>query len=159
MRFAKYIHVLNLLSQIPDPVREPVLIRRDTSVCGPHIYWRTKNSMTPEQAVDAFDHLFHYMHENFREPVTATPEVGPLSHVPKTVANQHEYIDCKELLEMKKDEFVAKLESLPPYFLEHTFPVAVARYLLRELAMPINHRLSTQFREFHRRYGNMILDC
>lgn len=163
MRFAKHIHVLYLLSQIP--VREKEYHPRagckyvDAERMGPYVTGSWKVVMTSKQAVDSFDHLFHYIHTNFREPATAIPEVGPGPHVLKTVADRHEYIDCRELLVMERDEFAAKLESLPPYFLEHTFPVAVARYMLRELAMPIDHRISTQFPEFYRRYGNMILDC
>jgi hypothetical protein len=162
MRFTKHIHVLHLLSQIPEQEMEYYL--RDACKyteagrVGPYVNRRRKEVMTSEEAVAAFDHLFHYIHTNWQQPVTANPVDTQLLTFPQmTAANKHEYIDCREMLRMKQEEFVAKLESLPPHFQEYLFPVAVARYMLRELAMPINHRKSTQFREFHRRYGNMIL--
>ena len=61
------------------------------------------------------------------------------------------------MLRMNATEFMDKLATLPPYFSEVIFPVSVARYMLRELQIPLNHRKLATFGEFHKRYGTMIL--
>lgn len=158
MRFAKHIHVLHLLSQIPAPEKEYYsrpASSYDAGHHGPYVWSRNKQVMTTEDACAAFDHLFEYLHKRWAEPMSAMDAADPRIQI--TAASKHEVLDCAELLVMKEAEFIAKLESLPPYFAEHIFPVAVARYMLRDLAMPINHRKCSQFKEFHRRYGPMIL--
>lgn len=145
LRFAKHIHVLHLLSQIP------------TAEPGKNPYER----MTREQARDCWDHLFHYIHENWAEPETAFKDIGSTWGEFKTEPNYQQcQIDvgqCTEMLRMPAAEFVPKLESLPPFFSEVIFPVAVGRYLLREMCIPLDHRESATFREFHRRYAFIIL--
>lgn len=140
MKYAKHIHVLSLIATIP--ARSPC--RR----------------MTCEEANAAFDHMFGYIHEHWAKPLTAMTENGLTCHVVKTVANQHEFDDCRKLLKATSTaEIIAQLETLPPHYAEHIFPVAVARYMVRDLGMPIDHYRCRTFQEFHNRYGAMILGC
>ncbi len=97
-------------------------------------------------ANDIFDHVLEYMHEHFPRPVK-TDEVFKMDAK-----------DCNDLLRMPMEEFVPKLKELPPYFRDTLFPIAVARYILREAWMPCTHREMKHFREFHNRYGAIILD-
>ena len=103
------------------------------------------DSMSPTCAVDIFDHALEYMHEHFPRP-EKTDEVFKM-----------DVNDCNALLCMPMDEFVAKLKTLPPYFRDTLFPIAVARYILREAWMPVDHRKMQQWREFHNRYGAIVL--
>ena len=140
MKFAKHIHVLSLLSTIPAPVRND------------QHPWTRSTSMTPEEALDCWDHLFVYIHEHWAKPQTASNKGSRW-----TATEMDEIVDCRKMLEMDHKELEEKLETLPPYFREEIFPVAVGRYLLRDLAIPFNHRVSRTFKEFYNRYGNMIL--
>ena len=145
MLFAKYIHVLHLLSTIPAPSAEDRARYRNTGI-------------TSDEATQAWDHLFTYIHERWAAPATAFPRLGKRDYDRKTTAEMmKERLDCKAMLAMSRDELVAHLATLPPYFTEEVFPVAVARYLLRDLRLNFFHRKATTFTEFHRRYGDMIL--
>ncbi len=147
MKFVKHIHVLHLLSQIPAPVL--VLLK-------PTDYYKANVAMTTDEAGAAWDHMFTYIHTHWAEPLTA----GLNRHDERrTAPEMTELIDCRAMLCMKHDELVEKLETLPPYFREEIFPVAIARYLLRDLQLPVLHRKITTFSEFHRRYGTMVLGC
>jgi hypothetical protein len=130
-----------LLSNIPNP-------RNDQD---PDDWWNSNISMTPQQAVDAFDHIF----ENWALP--ATDKKGFWAKDDRTSEQKVEIFDCGQMLSMNAKEIEEKLASLPPYFSESMFPVAVARFMLRELQMPINHRKTKHFHEFHVRYGAMVL--
>jgi hypothetical protein len=145
MRFTKHIHVLHLLSTVPaPPLRVPGVIRGA--------------NMTPEQAIDAWDHLFTYIHNHWAKPMTAIEPGALVEYRARTSVEASEIFDCGVMMTMSRDELLAKLESLPPYFTESVFPVAVGRWLLRDMAIPLNHRKSTTFREFHNRYATMILN-
>jgi hypothetical protein len=147
MKFVKHIHVLNLLSTIPPYQGHG---------------WENKN-MTPEQATDCWDHLFEYIHSRWARPASAdlVKETGWSWYTKDTkgwTAEQvNEMLDCRAMLDMNSADLEEKLESLPPYFREEIFPVAVGRYLLRDLRIPMNHRKTKTFTEFHHRYGAMIL--
>jgi len=155
MRFAKHIHVLNLLSQVPVRTAEYSWLEPDSWRQGPQRAVHYKDAMTPEEAIAVWDHIFQYVFTHWAEPQTA---MGPdLKWTYITAGGHEEVLDCQAMLRMKADELTAKLESLPPYFTESVFPVAVGRYLIRELAIPFNHRKSQTFKEFHRMYGRMIL--
>lgn len=146
MQFTKHIWVLQKLSTIP----------RIEASDPPRPSWRSQRPAVRMSLADAnatWDHLFEYIHHNWDIPSTAA-----MSWWTQTSGDcQAEIFDCRVMLEMDPDELEAKLESLPPYFTESIFPVAVARYLLRDLALPFNHRQTTTFTEFHNRYGKMIL--
>lgn len=142
MLFTKHIHVLHLLSTIPAPIVTEVngQIRRLPSV-------------TEDQANTAWDILFDYIHAHWQKPLSS----GDRLNITRTVAMQTEGFDCRAMLMMNTKEFQEKLATLPPYFTEVVFPIAVARYLLRELCLPLHHRKIRTFKEFHDRYGYMIL--
>jgi hypothetical protein len=112
--------------------------------------------MTEQDATMAFDHLFEYIHTHWGAPLTAS-YTEPLSKEPFTPGEQAEVFDCGVMMQMKHNDLVSKLESLPPYFTEAIFPVAVARYMLRDLSVPLAHRKSITFTEFYHRYGRMVL--
>lgn len=95
---------------------------------------------------EAFDHMFTYIHANWAEPSSFTD-----------TEFKGNVFDCSEMLVMPREVFEAKLEALPPYFSEVLFPIAVARYMLRELALPFYPMESNTFGEFYRRYGGIIL--
>lgn len=158
MKFAKHIHVLHLLSTVPAPGwkynwREAYPYEQKV---GPHYVMQRIQVMTTEEANAAWDHLFTYIFADWGEPQSAMGQDLKYTYV--TAAGRTETLDCQAMLRMPADEVQAKLESLPPYFTESVFPVAVGRYLLRELSIPMNHRQTTTFSEFHRRYGRMILE-
>jgi hypothetical protein len=146
MQFTKHIHVLHLLSTMPAPVLTE-------HVAGNKQWQTSKSPISLEDAVACWDHMFTYIHEHWAKPMSAG------NRRITTSAEQSEYVDCYAMLRMPHDELVAKLESLPPYFREEIFPVAVGRYLLRDLQLPLDHRKATTFLEFHSRYGSMILGC
>lgn len=110
---------------------------------------------TPEEGVAAWDHMFDYIHAHFPVPDSAYLENGDWPQF--NVSMKDMAADCNTLLQMPRSEFEAKLESLPPYFCNILFPCAVARYMLREACLNMNHRNTRTFREFHRRYGTLIL--
>ena len=132
MQFKKHIHVLYLLSEIPT------------------------GKVIEDEACDCWDHIFYYIHEHWAPPMSAKGNVEYRA----TTAEQTEYLDCKTMLLMSAKELSDKLESLPPYFTESLFPVAVARHLLRwngPHGLNISPRTLRTFDEFHRRYARMIL--
>lgn len=147
MKFTKHIHVLHLLSTVPA-----------ATATGAYDWPRRNSSMTPQQAVDAWDHLYTYIFAHWAKPLTT---MEPGVYWPTSIASgaRTEIVDCNAMLQMGHDELVAKLESLPPYFTESMFPAAVARFLLRDLAIPFNIYLSKTFNEFHLRYGVMVIGC
>jgi hypothetical protein len=144
MPFAKHIHVLQILSTVPD------------------VQQNRESPMTPAEAETLWDQLFTYIHANWAEPATAAVD-GVMKWSSFTAAEKVEISDCGKMLAMSYKELEEKLNALPPYFAEYVFPVSVARYLLMRSgnkALPLNHRNLTTFKEFYRRYGTMILsDC
>lgn len=142
MKYARHIHVLELLASIPRKEIEP--------------NWngaRRIGVVTPDEAIAVWDHLFGYIHENWEIPTSASA-----SWYESLSGDQRaEVDDCRSMLEMNCEELEARLRTLPPYFTEYIFPIAVGRYLLRDLWLPFDHRKSRTFTEFHNRYGKMIL--
>lgn len=139
MQFAKHIHVLQLLSTVPD---------------------KSVERMTGEQAIACWDHLFTYIHANWAIPTSAIIDAEHPYWCQMTTEQRSEVSDCRVMMSMKYEELEARLATLPPYFTEYVFPVAVAKYLLMlagNKAIPFDHRASATFKEFHNRYGTMIL--
>jgi hypothetical protein len=133
MLYAKHIHVLRLLSTIPAPIPGvPV--------------------MTHQQANAAFDHMFDYIHTHWGEPLTSGVRGGARLSASQKV----ECFDCLSAILLSRDELLTMLATLPPKFSEAIFPVAVARYMFREMRMPIALATAQCFKEFYRRYGHMI---
>lgn len=146
MEFPKHVHVLNILANVPDAV--PVEGKNYRA-----------SPLSVEATLELWDGLFSYIHENWLPPETATTE-GQAAWGSFTEAQRQEIADCGAMLKMSYDELHEKLRTLPPYFLEHIFPVSVARFLLMVIgnkSLNLHHRQSTTFKEFHRRYGTMVL--
>lgn len=141
MKYAKYTHILNLLASVPAPVfgSNP---------------WENV-AMTAEEAIDCFDHLFHYIHENFEDPRVLYPE-GVYVNLSIGEIDIY-YKECRELLQTKVLDFMERFERIPPAYSEIVFPVAVAMFLMRFKSIPLNHRKSKTFAEFADRYSRFIL--
>lgn len=150
MKYARHIHVLHLLASIP---------RREAIPDAPSWLVQRTAISTPGEAIQAWDHLFTYIHKNWAVPTEEDRRYyyRAESTVPDSV--KINLFDCKMALDMPAAEIEERLQQLPPFFTEFIFPVAVGRFMLRELALPFNHRKSTTFSEFHRRYGALILSC
>ena len=142
MKFARHIFVLHHLATIPKPVATEGSRYQQSPV-------------SREDANKAWDFLFTYIHDNWDLPEMARLRCG---EDPITDFQKVEVYDCRVLLSFTTaTEIEERLAQLPPYYSEALFPVAVARYMLRELALPFQHRHSATFHEFHKRYGSMIL--
>lgn len=135
MQFAKHIHVLHLLSTIPSGEER-----------------RRNGEVTHQEGAECWDHMFEYIHANWAEPASMQCNRKYL-----TQEQENEIENCRIMLSMDHETLLAKLETLPPYFTEALFPVAIGRYLLRDLNLPIRHRDLKTFSEFHRRYGVMVI--
>ena len=102
----------------------------------------------------AWDECFTYIHANF-----AVPETGKNGFTPEQY--QQEVALCRPLIDGTYPscgpEMEAVMRGIPPVLLDVVWPVGIARFLLRDCRVPFNHRLSTTFSEFHKRYGRMIL--
>jgi len=133
MKFTKHIHVLHLLSTIP------------------------ASGVTAEETAAAWDHLYTYIHAHWPRPMSAATGDRINWNTRWQPEQDQEMIDCEQMLKMKPDELQAKLATLPPFFTEMVFPVAVARYLLRDLKLNVSPSQLSTFNEFHLRYGAMII--
>ena len=102
----------------------------------------------------AWDELFTFVHSNFETPVSAAR--GRTDY-------KEEYDLCRPFIDgtyrAPSQELEGMIRSIPPVILDVVWPVSIARLLLRDHSVPFNHRLSTTFKEFHDRYGHMILSC
>lgn len=154
MKFVKHIHVLHLLSEIP-AVRFELRPSPYSNATYSH-----NVAMTGEEELACWDHIFSYIHSHWADPETASvPCTWPEEPERFTVSERAEIMDCRKMLNMGGAELEEHLATLPPYFGESLFPVAVARYLLRDLCINFDHRKSATFKEFHRRYGTMVMHC
>jgi len=50
-----------------------------------------------------------------------------------------------------------KLRRVPPVIVEAAWPVALVKVILRDRAIPLNHRKMKSFKQFHTQYGWAIL--
>jgi hypothetical protein len=111
----------------------------------------------------AWDNLYNYIHSNFPEPETAWEVFGDVPELRKYRNNFEDitsHAEIKDMLVMSaqsEQELIEKISSIPPVILETTFPVWIARYLLRFLRGLSEPRKLETFDEFHRRYGPMIV--
>jgi len=135
MLHSRYIHVLHLLSTIP---AKAINLNPPT--------------ITEAQANRSWDHMFTYIHAYWPMPESANHATESF-----TESMRYEAMNCAEMLFKDEYDLLEKLATLPPYFNKYVFPVSVARYMLRDLRMPIDHRKLKTFDEFHRRYGSMII--
>jgi hypothetical protein len=109
-------------------------------------------------AVVHWDILYRYIYENFEKPKSDSSagflKLQSIKHSPEIEA---EISECMEVLGGTDEEITAKIESIPPEFSEVIFPVAIARYLIREHRVPLDPYFSETFSEFHTRYGFAIV--
>lgn len=111
----------------------------------------------------AWDELYGYMHSVFPEPETAYVWSETRLGYEKLTGDRYKMIlehfeteDMVLMFQQSHEDIIAKISSIPPVILAVTFPVWVARYLLKFQRVAANpHQLKT-FDEFHRRYGPMI---
>jgi len=126
------------------PVRELTYIQRDG---------KTRVKLHPCHA--EWDILFDYVFANFAKPDTAM--VDDLWE--KWSADHPEVsVTQKTILLCGCEEMERLLYSMPPELAEQVFPVGIARYLLRDIRLPLNHRRLRTFKQFHDWYGPMILN-
>jgi len=102
---------------------------------------------------EAWDICFDFIYENFAKPDTAMAEMWT------KWKNDHPEIRVTQdtILLTDSKEMERLLRSMPPELAEQVFPVGIARFLLRDAAMPLNHRFLRTFKQFHEWYGTMIL--
>ena len=118
--------------------------------------------LTNEDANQAWDNLYNYIHSVFPEPETAWEVFGDVPELRKyrnnfeDINNHAEIQDMLVMFAQSEQELIEKISSIPPVILETTFPVWIARYLLRFLRVPVEPYKLETFAEFHRRYGPMI---
>lgn len=102
--------------------------------------------------VASWDNLFRYILDNFQPPETAGWDDCDNELAAK------EYALCKEVLrDMGSNELCSALWACPPAILECVWPVAVARFLLRDCGVRVNTAKSKTFKQFVDVYGRMIL--
>ena len=115
-----------------------------------------------EDANQAWDNLYDYIHSVFPEPETAWEVFGDVPELRKyrnnfeDINNHAEIQDMLVMFAQSEQELIEKISSIPPVILETTFPVWIARYLLRFLRVSVEPYKLETFAEFHRRYGPMI---
>ena len=142
MQFAKHIHVLHLLSTIPTP--EWGKDANGNRQC---------SNISYEEGTMYMDEITSYMLANW----TAPPSTSGFYNPEQSTAHIALVKDCDTLLKMCSEDFCKQLKALPPQISETLFPVAVWRYLTREIMLPINHRTSTTFVEFNNRYKPIVV--
>lgn len=128
MEFQKYIDSLNLMD---------VIIASKGNLDLEHKTW---------------DDLYQYIHEHFSVPDTSNKNWDDI------ILKVHtEILDMKKMFNQSHGDIIAAIRAIPPVILEVTFPVWIARYLLKfESIGVVPPRLKT-FNVFFKRYGTMIL--
>jgi hypothetical protein len=115
-----------------------------TELCGPAI--------PIHPAHEAWDELYRFIFENF--PIPAESGTDQFR-----VQLEH----CKKIIDQTyrapSDELLDMIRRIPPVLLEVILPVAMARYILRDAALPISHRQLKTFKTFHHWYGGLVLNC
>jgi len=117
-----------------------------------------------------WDDLYSFLHENFAAPGTTLTYFtrGPrrgrsnyteIAHKSRSREDwEAEILECQWMLTHNREELVDHLRSRPPEYSDRVFPVAIARYLLRDCNVPVEPAKTTTFDEFHRRYAVMIIE-
>lgn len=85
-----------------------------------------------------FDDLLRYLHTNFTTEYNA-----------KTAAASREVLQSSDTAGWRK---------IPPTVIDEVYPVALARMALKFDALPLNPSKLSEFDNFHRRYGRLIID-
>jgi hypothetical protein len=111
---------------------------------------QTETATNPHEA---WDDLYTHIYAHFPVPETASMVDVEWKEIRK-------HFECQDMVLMFKqtrEEILEKLRSIPPVILAVSFPVWIARYLLRFANVNVGAYGLKTFDEFHRRYGNMVL--
>lgn len=96
--------------------------------------------------------ICEYFHQNF-----ADPTVMYANHESDTFHRLCD--DVNKMLKYPSNAmFELMVKSIPPAFASLVFPIAVMRYILRDLKVDINPKKCTGFRLFFEAYGVIILN-
>lgn len=133
----------------------------------PNNPWLDYDKSFPWQEVaDKWDDLFGHIHATFVIPKTAMTidstgkeqRVDPKGDAVLKSLYDEELRLCKELMDAPTDaDFKRKVYAIPPEILEVAFPIAIARFLLRDMQYPLQHRITKTFSTFYHRYGSMVM--
>lgn len=88
----------------------------------------------------AFDRMFEHIFATFKHEKT-----------------EETFLVVRDMLRGENPIDEAKLRKVPPVVIESAWPVAMVKIILRDRAMPINHRQLKTFKRFHDTYGDYIL--
>lgn len=97
--------------------------------------------------------ICEYFHQNFADPTVMYSSIGceTFNRLAK---------DVREVLMHPSDSrFQSMVKSIPPAFAALIFPVAVMRYILRDLKANFNCSKCAGFRLFYDMYGAIVLAC
>ena len=129
----------------------------EATVCGDHV-----------EVNRSWDDLYSFLHENFAAPNTKLTRIDEktgrsnYAEIARKARSQDDWeveiLECQWMLGHKREELVEHLRSRPPEYSDRVFPVAIARYLLRDCNVPVEPAKTTTFDEFHRRYAVMIIE-
>lgn len=120
------------------------------------------------EANRTWDDLYSFVHENFAAPnttltylndKTGRSNYAEIAH--KSLSREDweaEIGECQWMLSHNAQELVEHLRARPPEYSDMVFPVAIARYLLRDCRVPVEAAKLTTFKEFHQRYAVMIIE-
>jgi hypothetical protein len=127
------------------------------SAIKPEAGWgETEGVRNHHPCVFAWDACFDFVFANFAKPQTAADSGSvrvDIRHLEVSLVRP--LIDGT--YETRGQQIEEVLRSIPPKLAEEIFPVGVGRYLLRDAALPFDHRKSRTFSQFHNWYGSMIL--
>ena len=103
----------------------------------------------------AWDKLYTFLHANFISPISTGNVGSEVIHSPEFVAEVEEMV---VMFGKNCDTLEEELRKIPPVIAEVAFPVYIARYLLRDCNVCVKPTDLVTFKEFHQRYGYMILE-
>jgi hypothetical protein len=151
MAYEKYITATNLMSDC-------VAAHNEDPEQGPKNF-----SWSNDKCHTAWDECYAFVHANFQDPATAIVDGETFAECVARIGAatcENEVQLCRELLAIGREnnELLNKIKTLPPVFAEVIFPVALARYMLRDARMTISANKLNTFKEFYRRYANMIME-
>jgi hypothetical protein len=104
------------------------------------------------------DTLLAFIYENFVEPAVSK-YAGAVEVTPEIKSKiDSELEECLKLLcNTPVEEMLAQLKSTSPSLSDSVFPIAVAKFLVNVSNVKIDHCDLKNFKEYHRRYGTLIV--
>lgn len=154
--YAKYIKALELMDAV---IATKSIEPPEEGWIGCYLengtYKPRKNATLDHPCNAAWDEAYTFIHANFVIPESMSDGSDRYNSVHAEVAL------CKPLIDGTyppgSAEMIAAIRAIPPVIAEVVFPVAIARFLLRDHQIPVSHLKLKTFREFHKRYATMIL--